>query len=1188
MSSEIDPLDAADPAASRSSPAADVTFSAVDTQYGESSSQAQSRSSSARRSNHSITDKLRGSGEKRWSREDASNGSETSSHSRIPQRVRKPGGFLLGSVIGNGHAREPDKSPQSGTKLEHREQNGGIHMDKRRSAAARVSGESSHRSSPLSREFSSERSTRASSGKQPESRQPSMDAAQLVQMALNLSESRKRHVSTTLPVPISPAGGRRVVSALDSGYGTVRSVSGSALRASFADGSRIPTPTSQRHGQMRDERSESPLEAEQNVVYTFSPATLSRAEKARRYFELASEHRRLLEHLPPLRPDATAPGNYSMQATSSPGSAHYQMTRITSSESVHKHKLGRLYNPLQALRNRRLRNRERRPLTAPTETFQETDRIRRWIDGVEAVAKNGSYRPGEDQVRLPPFSGELEADQSIRPDTARGHRRTDTASSVITRPENGWTIEPAELLADTYWIEKNDNKTIIEDRHGNRIFPSRPRASLEVPRRSKETNRRSVDLDRRNEFIADAHSESDQSGDDQHVRSRQKHKHILPLPRLGRNHISRSGSVTSASSEEGRKPPALRYGHDEGGDENIGPLERHMREMIAKDEKGELSPGLVSPDYWDSRHTPFPNGRASMERSRQSSHATATGGLSADTHQHRRSKSVESRNSFDQGLASLNEMVVDSPTSPMMPTFSRKDTAGSTASKQTSPVKQKTKGLKLPMFHSRSKSKERNNIEATDFANINGAPLSPVLSAGSSTALPRSSIESLRPPQVRRHKTSDSIDSELRRTDTTNTTTSMPMKESKSSSGRFFKGGRVRDLVRNESSRLGDKFRGSREQSDASDGDIEPSLIRRRTADLDEVNEGISPRTSMDRERPKSKYFMSGLPSFKSPAGRDRTAPTSPLSEDSDPFDRLQRRTRSGRELPTINLPDEGNASEPEMSPTKSKNNLSWAEDYQRRKSVSQNDLSLVDTGTSLSNMKVRGNNTPMSGKRHWSISDHVHREQLAKIRAENEAPNRVTMRDIARVRALLLASGIKAQEIRNLADTARDSPLHLITKAAETAGQEFEPVARKEENIVAAKMLSGTLDGTISGFEKLLEHFQGDVLKNLSIRLDDLAHRSSDQLTKLVHETSDEADAFNIELTTRMPQDLKRMDETIDRMFRARRKNLKLLINVSSKVFEWFLLGIMWSVWFIVVVINMLKKAVMVVVSILKWLLWW
>ncbi|CAK1354495.1 unnamed protein product [Cercospora beticola] len=1197
MSIDVD-LDHA--ATARPSPAADVSFAAAESRHGESSSRAQSRSSSARGSSHSFPDKFRGSSETRSSTAEAtSNQADSIGQSKIPQRVRKPGGFLLGSVLSNGHVRASDHAPGLSSKRASRSHNNGhIQLDKPRNAAARISGESSHGSSPLSRQLSSERSTKAGSGKLPEARPPAMDPAQLVQMALNLSESRKRHSTSALPVPITPAGSRRVVSAMDSGYGTVRSASSAGKRASYSNESRIPTPVSHRHSPHREELLESPIDLGRNIVHTFSPATLFRTEKARRYFELASEHRRLLENLPPLRPDATAAGNYSMQATSSPGSAHYHMTRITSSESVHKHKLGRQYNPLQALRNRRIRNRQRRPLTAPTETFQETDRIRRWIDGVEAAAKNSSFRPGEDQVRLPPFSGELEADPNDRPDTARGHRRTDTTSSVIVRPENGWMIEPAELLADTYWVEKHDNKTLIEDRNGHRLFPARTATSLEAPRRSKDITRRSMEVGKLQDHNGNHRDDSDASESEEQHRAKHKSKHILPLPRLGRGHVNRSGSVSSISSDEGRRPPALRFGHDEGGDENIGPLERHMREMIAKDEKGELSsPELLSPDHWDTQNTSFPTMRTGGSNSRHEINAASKGRLSVDTQRHQRSTSDDSKGSMERNLPSMNEMIADSPSSPVVPDFSRQSTSESTFSKQASPVKHKSKGLKLPLLHSRSKSKERNHIEATDFASNTGAPLSPVLSADSGTGGPRCSIESARPAQFRRHKTSDSIDSELLQTYTNTTTTASSTKGSKTASNRFFKGGRVRDIVRNESSRFGDRFRASREgvnaessvpQSDASDGDVDHALLRKRNDEDNVLDDGISPRASLERPRPKAKYFTSGLPSFRSPAARDRAAPTSPLSEDSNPFDKLHALSRSRQqELPKINLPDDGNVSEPELSPNKAQKGLTWAETYKRRRSVSQNDLTLVETDSRLSNMKIRNGQAGGSGKRHWSISDNAQRGQMQNSSADDELPSRVTARDIARVRALLLASGIKAQEICHMANSTRERPLPIIVKAAEVAGHTIEPMTRKEENVAAGQWLCGTVDGTIVDLEKLLQRFQGQVVKDLSVRLEALSHKAGDQLTKRVHETSDEADAFNVELTTRMPQDIKRMDNTIDSMFRARRKNFRLLINVSSKLFEWLLLGIMWSIWLIVVVVNSLKKVILALFRFLKWLTW-
>ncbi|KAK4507629.1 hypothetical protein PRZ48_001364 [Zasmidium cellare] len=1161
-----------------STAAADVSFAKLNSEHhAESGSQAESSRSRERKSG--LAERLTGEWEKRHSgHESLTNGDKSSNGSSTPQRSKKTGGFLLDSMFSNGQPVSSGSTRRHGKRSE---PNGHISIDKRASAQHRLSGESSQRSSPLSRELSTDKGGNASQSSNTSSRPPTMDPAQLVQMALNLSESRKRHVSSSLPIPVTPAGGRRVVSALDSGYGTVKSSSSGGKRASHMSDA---TPGSTR-GSHQSTDDIDPTSGADNVVYTFTPATLSRAEKARKYFELASEHRRLLEHLPPLKSDATAPENYTLQATSSsPGSAHYDMNRVVSNTN-HKRQLGRTYNPLQALRNRRLRNRERRPLTAPPDTWQETDRIKRWIDGVEATSQDPSYRPGEDRVRLPTFSGELEGEIE-RPETARRHRRSDTVNSVITRPDNGWSIEPAELLADTYWIEKGDNKSIIEDRNGNRIFPGRSRLSVEMPRGSKE-------FDRGNESIADQQSHYE-SEDDEKVRSRRRN--LLPIPgRLRRNYISRSPSTTSNSSDEGRKPPNHRFGDTEGGDENIGPLDRHMRRMIAKEEKGELaSPDLVSPDHWDQKHGQFPQSRGSVDRGHRDSHQPANGRLSVESHRHRRSHSADGRvGNAGHGRRSVDETAQEeSPSSPVVAGFVPAIARSPSHNKRPSPTEHKSKRSHIPIF--RSKSKDRNNIERTDFAAMEhiGKPLSPVLSADTTTEQPRPSMESARPQLNQRNQTADSNHSSLRRFNTATTATDTSAKDSNASlPRRFLKGGRIGELMRTESSRLGDRFRGSRDrlnepglisdvsvaQSEISEDDAE-QIGNKRGRGEDTPDSGVSPRASHEPLRPKPKYYISNLPSFKSPSGgryRSSTIET-PMSGASDPFskqDNSQDGSRPYLAPPKINLPDDAGSSEPEMRDSK---RLLGDNEYDRRKSVSQNNVSFAPA-PEIQSRKRGAFGAKTDGKRHWSISD----------QAPAPPASKVTSRDVARVRALLLASGIKAQEIYTKANTGRETPLPLIAKAFETAGKPLQNISKKEEHLYASRMLSETLDTELAAFEKAVQDFQIETAKHLGDQLDDLSHRASEQLTKIVNETSDEADAFNVELTTKQPQEVKRVDDAVDAMFRQRRKQFRLLRRAGFKLLEWLVLGIMWWVWFVVVVINSFKKVVVGVLMVLRWLLW-
>lgn len=1146
--------------------AAEVSFTPLSDAIAESSSQASARSSAGKRS--SVTSERV---EKRMVASEVNGRKE---------RTRKSGGFLLDAVFTHPHPA-----------TEGRLSDGQLHVDKRKLNSSHTSEHSSPRASPLSRQVSVHG---ANEERVHDSRPSAMDPAQLVQMALNLSESRKRHVSNILQPPVSPAASRRIASGLDSAYGTVRGTPPRSRHVSrLIDGSPQHTPESLRSSQDGGGGVNAELVTnDDNVIYTFSPATLTRAEKVRRYFELASEHRRLLEYLPPLKPDSSAPEAPSVANAT----AQNNLVRVPT-----YYELGRPYNPLQALRDRRLRNQEKSPLATATEKFQNTDRINTWIDQVAEVSRDPDFRFGEDQIRLPELSGEQTGESSLPSETAPDHRKTDTVGSVVARPENGWTIEPAELLADTYWIEEADNKALIEDRHGRRLFPRRRCPSADhVPR--------SVESSRDNDAIADRRSMQDESeSNDKH---KQRHRHVLHLPERLRRHKelrgprSRAGSTSTDSSVDARNPPALLFNSAEGGDENIGPLERHMREMIAKDEAGELpSPELVSPDHWESTHTQFPVDRQSMHRSGRNATHHANGHLSANSHKHKRSRSTDSRNErHGPGSSSMDELVSDSPGSPVVPR--RLPTMGMDLSPpkqdQLSPSDQKPKGRRLPLF--RTRSKDQHNIEQTDFAGHFGSALSPVQSVEHAELQPsRSSLDVKQPTAISRQLTAESNTNSLRRLNTGNTTTDI----STGSSGgrRFFKGGRIGELMRNESFRLGDRFRNNRDRpgetsdasraaSDASDPEDDwPKKHPRSVTDNQEYDSDVSPRASLDRGRlnPKSKYYTSNLPSFISGAGRERR--TAAAQAVSDPISRQQKEHREGTRSPRfdrlappkINLPDGDSLSVTDAASLRSRNYLDPYDDAPRTKSVSrQSSISFepprsTTSSNQMARRHARSGISGLDGQRHWSISD----------QSRPEKSNKVTSRDIARVRALLLASGIKAHEILEKWNAIPEAPSQQIAQAAQIAEQETQHVRRKEEHLVAADILSQDLSSTLTSFERSLAGFQDSTARRLGSQLDDLQRRAADQLTKLVEETSDEADTFNVELTTKQPQEIKRVDDAVEAMFRQRRRQFRLLRRTGFKLLEWLVLCILWWVWFIFVLINTSRKIVVGTLALLKWLLW-
>ncbi|KAI7367511.1 hypothetical protein KC354_g3379 [Hortaea werneckii] len=1211
-----------------SSAAADISFTRLGNhnRNGESSSQADSRSRSSGKRSGETQRWSRGEIGSSHSRDIGSSHSHSQSHGTPSSRAstegdsrrrhghmskKSGGGFLLDSFPPNGHARrsegeereqEQERERQWDRLGKRKAQDGlGSHLqvEKRRHGQNRFSTGSSYGAggSPLSREVSMStqdndgtKAPRSASGSQ-HARSASMDPAQLVQMALELSESRRRQTSAPMHWPMGSPRDSRRVSALASGNHE-RPRSPGRPRASL--GARDVSNNASAAAQPRQSIATEPASdqpASEIVPDHFSSATLARAEKARKYFELASEHRRLLESLPPLKADAEAPGNYTFVSTSSPHTPHPQIERVPSYQG-HQHSLGRQYNPLQSLRNRRLRNRERRPLPAPLDAWSDTGRIHQWVDDVEAAAEDPEYRIQPDRVQLPPYEDDGEAQASLQGVT-RGHRRGDTASSIVARPENGWSIEPSELLADTYWTEKDDNKELIENRHGNLVFSSRMRASAEQPRHSAEM-RRPIAV------------EDDEDTSTDHVPWRKRtHRHTRLLPKRHRHmaHLNRSPSNTSVSSEEGAMH--FKRSHPSDGGENIGPLAKHMQQMIAQDEKGEpTSTDMVSPDHWDSKRTQFPILRGHDGRPRRDTHShgeakttQANGRLSVDsTTGHRRARSADGRFVKSDEPSELIENSPETVEAPSMGDVGLANLKSSPPSRNDDPSleRQKTNRSKLPVFGSRSK--DRNNIGHTDFA------FSPEKKTSSGEDKdPRSSQESSRPSFMLRHRTTESFSSSLRRQATHNTVESN--KEPSSAMGRFFKGSRIGDLMRNESSRFGDRWRSKERLEEVADG-LETMGSATEPSDEEDDHEdsgvkaGIGSRPSLERGGSKPKYNTPNLPSFTSQMERTKSDMSATKQQDGMTPEEQARRTatRSPRfdrlAPPRINLPTDSNPPTPgpatgQSTGDQSRKSYGFLAPEQQ---AGESRPSLVSGGSSRPESSASNKRLSeiKSGHRHWSISDRVPPEQ--------PTPTRITPRDLARVKTLLLTSGIKSREIHRHANNPRPPTEHLpvIQDALTFVGKpdallpspSHPPIPIKEEHLHASALLSDTLSHDLQAFTTTLTTFQSGPAQSLSDNLDALLRKASDHLTKTCHDTSDDADAFIVDLTTRRPQEVKRVEDAIEELLRQRRRQFLLFRKIGFKLLEWVVLGIMWAVWGVVVLVNSVRRVVGWVWVVVKWLL--
>ncbi|KAG9911247.1 hypothetical protein KCV02_g14545, partial [Aureobasidium melanogenum] len=460
------------------------------------------------------------------------------------RRARKSGGFLMGNLF-QPRDSEDDK-PDSPSK------------------------QSPRKLSRLSQNVSNPPNTADTAPSLP---QASLDPTQLVQMALSLSEGRRRHVSANLQVPAASTDKRRVRS---SGAPVVHVSPGSPM------GNDLLQPTSPGDsGYRASTEDDASFIAGEDITYEFSQATLHRAERARKFFELSSEYRRLLTTLPPLKPAVSA---------SSPRSAPSQK------------ELGREYNPLQLLRNRKARHREQRPLDPPVEAFDNLPKVKSYIDEMEHEANDPNYRSTLDTSLLPAFRRPSRGQDDAPNQVTRSHRRTDTAATRIIPSETGWSFGPAELLADAVWLLQPANRACIENRHGHRIFPHQPRSSFDSARSGRRSGDSRPSLSRTNTWGSTG--KSDDETDRGRIRS--KFLSLRHVDNSARKHLfrnrSRSSSMSSATSARPSNRKKQFLGPGDAPDlDNTGPLERHMKKLIENEALGieEDSSELISPDKWD-------------------------------------------------------------------------------------------------------------------------------------------------------------------------------------------------------------------------------------------------------------------------------------------------------------------------------------------------------------------------------------------------------------------------------------------------------------------------------------------------------------------------------------------------------------------------------------------------------------
>ncbi|KAL8723858.1 MAG: hypothetical protein Q9181_007130, partial [Wetmoreana brouardii] len=1074
------------------------------------------------------------------------------------------------------------------------------------------------------------------------------DPAQIVNLALNLSESRRRNISAGRLSPVYVNGNRRHVSSEQNPPGLTGrpiSIGGVNLRRHLNDQRRIsrtlaassttnshdiPSPRSARSSN-GDDISASPKvynsDRTHETVLHPSEATLARAEKARITFELSYEYRRLLQYLPKL-PTASSSRLVTSKADNGP-------------ESLASYDLGRVYDPLQYIRNRKVRGRERKHLDAEAEGFKDTNRVKLWIDIVASEYEaRDSLR--NDEAVLPSLgSVQVDLDNGQTSPVLGDPPRSNARPTKSEKQNLNWAFTPWDLLADAAWLDRDENIKLIEDAKGNKLLPPKKTSKTNTPRTSLEQARspskRSLSLPR--QPVPDGHgpmvidTKPKNSRLRGHIRGKSyevktsSQGYESPQDRRGRwrrNFIrSRSPSSSEDSLINGANGYAWGRHRDQDGLDTAA-LEKQMMELLAKEIDSEpLSNSRVIPaerkrSVDDTAANKSEHQASNSEQDPQPASSTQSQILPRHSLEGQRGR--QPRVSFD-GLD------VATPNSPNSFHFGPSIFINRSApnSRSVSPKKPLPSRLR-PSPHRRTDS--RRSVSENDFAvdkpshDISGPQRGKNIgSKNSHQGIEKSdSASNLLSPV-----TAELLGKRFRRFN--NSSSSIKgVKENRDAESRFrglLKGSRIAELVGNEVSKVGDMIL-RRDGSNISrpttpvsakppwdsETDGEHSTLEntpetdlsRATTNNDDG--GKLSRISTKNNQPT--YHFQNLPTFRSSISQASPGSSTAASPEDHPITRQQMaqkargRSRNFERLAPPRI-DMRNVS-PSASPPPNRTRVN----HTRSSSTSRSDHRVRDADrrfndvlgipgtvrnaiapTGLSNLSSSttkhhtNTNRPTLGDRQWSISD----RSVSNTRKEGA----VTKRDIAHVRALLLSSGIKANEIARQTNSIDDPPfLPQLREVRQRLGEEKVPkVPRAQEHLLTARLIVKETESMSQSLRDAAESFSTSTVEDLLSRFRKLKEEVAGNVIPHVRESADDADHLNAKLTTTWTLEVRNLSERVERGLRRRRRRLRWVRRGGWVVLEWVLLGIMWCVWGIVVVVRVVKGMIGGVLGVVRWMLW-
>jgi len=1081
-----------------------------------------------------------------------------------------------------------------------------------------------------------------------------IESAQIVNLALNLSESRRqaarRNVSSPMPPTITGFGegfaGGSLRQHLQAQRRSSRNVSPKPER-----GDRVFSGTPR---MTSGQRMESPLQAsfgtqqDGDYQYNFSASTLARAEKARNTIELMAQYRRLLQYVPPLKPQILSRAiTKSPPSTAIESPTHWSMPPSLEG-SDYRRPLGRPYNPLQYIRNRKVRARERKTIDGESQGFGDVDRVTAWVDRVSRSSAGDEYQTS-DYIALPRFAKahDTTATPTTSPQSTSG--RSQATASKVKRPRVDWITNPADMLADAYWLEQDDNKKLIEDNRERKIFPqsvelTRPSSSHrgDEPVVPHETNQEEPEsklrIDTKLPIFNSLRGSSDRQSDSSKGRgrhgitqlyddlNRKEHEHHI----LKSQHKS---SPDSSGSDEG--PPHSRHRRNAtvgSNDLNSDILEKQMLEILAKETREnswDVKPDVEGQKIPQSAQSSIAASRERKENLDLESGTKTVLGSTSARHQRQDSKGsqhVPGRASLEvpepYGRSSLDGLDTTAPNSPqakasnVAPFFvpSIAIDLSPPPSRRSSPTRQpalaKVKS-KISSLHDRSRNQSRSGSIRRGSINVEREHEK----SGITLDVPSTPDGLRRTPspdnKIPHRKTDESVKSPSSKAGSIR----RRAEELPSGIKGLFKSGRnrVNNLIWNKEMSPGSLVSSNTSSDDSDVEDERGSLPVSRTTTLDRGSKQSSREASGELSPQKGpKHY--DLPVFRSPwEQRDRPGPPiedaeSPESDYISQRQRAREQRRISRRqllnLPRIDVQGASPASSPELPATNPSSRNSDISDLENRRSGS---IAVQSADARLNSiLGIPGHSghkgLPVTGLTHTFDSrrpsaqstDNRHKWSISDC-AVSATRGPVTKREIARIQALLLSSGIKAREISRYAIEVKDirDPdrrcNHADIASLDRDPPLLKPVPRYQTHILAAQILSRDIQISSQIWQGTVSKFSNETISGFLDRIEDLQDRiiARSGLSEMTRMAEREADDVSKDLVTSKTLAVKELLERMGTISRRRRRRFRWVRRAGWVLLEWVLVGVMWWVWLVVVLIGFVRGTVRGVIGGVRWLLW-